>query len=135
MQTGWTLSPTAPQAVPPHGNKPLWFVTLLPWATLALGAGMEPEQPPAPVTPPQLGAQNSLVNADFNFQLIIQLWKLDQQPARSQQSVSVNILHTQTTPDRRNIWHRLQNSWMQGSVMCVPQKAALQFIAQLLQHP
>lgn len=133
-----------PRAAPPHENKPLWFVTLLPWVTLALGAGMELEKPPTPVTPPQLRAQDSLVNADFNFQLIIQLWKLDQQPARSQQSVSVNILHTRSTPERRNICHRLQNSWMESSVMCVPQQAAPWFISQspwgcsitqLLQHP
>lgn len=40
---------------------------------------------PTPVSPPSATgreAQDSLVNADFDFQLIVQLWKLDQQPAK-----------------------------------------------------
>lgn len=43
-------------------------------------------------------ARDSLVDADFDFQLIVQLWKLDQQPAKSQQTHSVNIPHTPAAP-------------------------------------
>lgn len=59
-------------------------------ATLALSVEMEPNPraagiSPIPVSPPSATgreAQDSLVNADFDFQLIVQLWKLHQQSAR-----------------------------------------------------
>ena len=150
--------PQAPHAVPPHGNTPLGPSTtlhppVLLGVTVALGAGMEPDPTaagtrPVPVTPPnaaRIRGQDSLVNADFNFQLIVQLWKLDQQPAKSQQtqSVSMNNLHTRT-PVQHSIWHRLQNSWMDSSIVCIPQQAAPRSTpqssrgrstTQLLQHP
>lgn len=86
----------SPTGLPPtRGSEPSGLTATLhpPFqlgATLALIVETEPNPraagiSPIPVSPPSATgreAQDSLVNADFDFQLIVQLWKLDQQPAR-----------------------------------------------------